>query len=986
MNSVTKFLSPLASNMSKLSLITSGLMLFSNGLTAATITGRVSDYNSDTSLENATVSVKGTDIKVQSDRTGTYVLKDVPEGAQTLVFNYYGYEPQTSTINVDNQKEVYNMQLGSEILELEAFVVEGRALGQARAINQQKTALSLKNIVAADAIGMFPDENAAESLQRLPGVSLERDQGEGRFVIIRGIDPDLNSTMVNGMLLPATESETRKVNLDVVPNDGISSIEVSKVLTPDMPADSIGGNINIKTLSAFDNEGETFRISAETQYADMIDEYGYKVKSSYSNIYNDGKLGIALSGSYQERTMGTYGAEVDGGWTLEEGPDGEEYYVPAEMEFREYNVERVRWGLTNAIEYKPNENSLFYVRTMYNKFEDTESRYRVELKPGDGDGIFDTDDIASAMLTEREGIVGIQKTDIDLKNRTQSSKIFSIVAGGEQSFDKWQIDYALSYAYSTEYEHDRMNADFRMPKKDGNGDKIIAVIHYNYEDEASYPTVEYLEDESTNYSDIFDASNYAFDEVEYEDNESEETVYQAVFNARYDISNKTYIKTGLSYRSRDKDSDQNAWVYSNPEDYYNDDNTRNTSSLSLADFARYSSDYTYWDGPSVDADAFSEFFHNDVGSGKGTITYLGDGQWSIEAEDGEYFKFESEDSLIKSLEGDYTADEDVLAAYAMVQHQWNKWSMIAGFRVERTDFESTGYEVSYYTADDEDAGLGDEGDLKAITPISDSKDYTNVLPGIHFRYDATENLVFRASYTQTLSRPKPGDSADRREVNEDGDVEQGNPDLDPYFAHNFDFSVEYYMNGLGMIGASVFHKKIDDFIYDFKDTDPITGGDRIMPVNGDDAEITGLELTYAKQFTFLPGFLNGLGTQLNATFTNSDATYGDGVSRDFLKQSRRIYNAALTYEKYGFFFRIAGTYRSEYYDVIASNVDEDEIIDARWQWDVTADYKINKHTKIYVEILNITDEPFKAYYGDHIGLRQIETYGWRTNVGLKYHF
>ncbi|MBN2068163.1 MAG: TonB-dependent receptor [Opitutales bacterium] len=961
-------------------------LLWVSSLDAGTITGRVTDLNSDASLENVKVSVEGSNIRAYTDRSGTYVLKNVPEGAQTVHFDFLGYDSVARNIPVNSEKVIRDIKMGGEVITLDAFVVEGRALGQARALNQQKAAVSLVNIVASDAIGMFPDENAAESLQRLPGISLERDQGEGRFVVVRGIDPDLNSTMVNGMLLPATEAETRKVNLDVMPNDGISSIEVSKVLTPDMPADSIGGNINIKTLSAFDNEGRTIRLSAETQYADLIDDLGYKVKGSYSDIYNDGTLGMATSFSYQDRTMGTDGAEVDGGWTLEEGPDGEEYYVPAEIEFREYIVKRVRWGLTNALEYKPNENSMFYVRTMYNEFHDTENRYRVELKTGDGDGIFDTDDVPEAYLGEGEGIVGVQKTDIDIKSRKQSSKMFSVVVGGEQSIDNWNLDYALSYGYSTEYEHDRMNAAFRLDDEDGDGNDVISVIHYKFDDVTSYPTIEYLADQSTELSDIYNPANYQLDEVEYEDNESEEKVYQAVFNARYQLDENTFIKTGFSLRERDKDSDANNWVYSNPEDYYNEDNSRNPASLGLDQFARFSDRYSYWSGPSLDSTTFNTFFHNDVGSGKGTISYLGDGQWEVDAPGGSYFEFEDEDTLIASLENDYTAKENIYSYYLMGERQWGAFSLLGGARIEYTDFKSTGYEVSYFTSDDEDAGLGDEGDLKAINPISYSKDYTNVLPGIHARYDWNDNLVLRSSYSQSLARPKPGDSAYRREVNEDGEVEQGNPALDPYFAHNFDFSVEYYMDELGMLSATVFHKQINDFIYMFEDTDPITGEDRLMPQNGDDAEITGLELVYSQRFGFLPGFLNGFGTQLNATFVDSDAVYGDGVSRPFLKQSDTLYNVALTYEKYGFFFRLAGTYRSEYYDVIASDVDEDEVIDARWQWDLTTDYKVSDHMKIYAEFLNITNEPFESHYGNNIGLRQVETYGWRANVGVKYTY
>jgi TonB-dependent receptor len=212
--------------------------------------------------------------------------------------------------------------LDNVLIDLEPFTVKGTLVGQARALNLQRTNATLSNVVAADAIGRFPDQNAAEALNRLPGVSVERDQGEGRFVVIRGIDPNLNSVAIDGVRLASPGTGERATLLDTIPSDTLQSLEVYKSTLPSQPGDSVGGYINIKTPSAFDENRTVGRIELQGNYSDLKQEWNGKLAGAYGAIFGDGNIGWMINASYEKRTFGSDNNESDP-WEIEEGTDGQ---------------------------------------------------------------------------------------------------------------------------------------------------------------------------------------------------------------------------------------------------------------------------------------------------------------------------------------------------------------------------------------------------------------------------------------------------------------------------------------------------------------------------------------------------------------------------------------------------------------------------------------------------------------------------------------
>ncbi|HHP7239385.1 carboxypeptidase-like regulatory domain-containing protein, partial [Longibacter sp.] len=245
-----------------------GIVLGQSG--SGTVSGVVSDATTGNHLPGANVLILGTSRGAATDVDGEYAIPNVPAGSYRLRVSYIGYEPVTREITVDGDTGV-DVALSVSQLRTEGVVVLGsRAQGQAKALSQQKNAANITNVVAADQIGQFPDATAPDALQRVPGIGVQRDQGEGRFIQIRGGAPQLTTVTFNGERIPSPEGDVRQIALDAVPTSILQSIEVSKAITPDMDADAIGGAVNLVTRRA--PSTATFSVEAAGGFAPIREQ------------------------------------------------------------------------------------------------------------------------------------------------------------------------------------------------------------------------------------------------------------------------------------------------------------------------------------------------------------------------------------------------------------------------------------------------------------------------------------------------------------------------------------------------------------------------------------------------------------------------------------------------------------------------------------------------------------------------------------------
>ncbi len=909
---------------------------------AGSINGKVIDSRTKAPLSGALVTLVNANREVAVGRDGEFYLGNVPAGSYTLQTSYIGYPSQTTSVNVlPGQRATLEVTLGETVVELEAFTVEGRRTGQARAINQQRASENLKNIVSSDAFGQFPDQNAAEALQRVPSVSIERDQGEGRYVVIRGIDPELNNISVNGVALTSPEGDTRKVAMDTVPSELLAQLEITKTVLPDQDGDAIGGAVNIRTASAFDSSGRTLQGGVQAHYNSLVEKYSYKYHGTYGDVFGPNKnIGFIISGSWQNRELGSSNVEGETPWqfpTAAQQAAGAPaiLYFP-QIQFRDYILERKRYGFSSALEFKPDADSLYYVRGLWNFFSDVEWRSRTRVQ-------FNQSNLANPFtnLTQTSATVAdTRRTIHEVKERLQEQTLWNVVVGGEKRIGDWELDSGVSFSTGQE---DQPYSDTVAFRNQG------ARYTYTYEFNDFYiPRVT----QSPTANSDFNPANLGFNNSRLRPALSEEEEWALHANAKREIAIGTgsFLKFGVKYRAKTKKYDDEII-----------DSTLIPSGLNMAQFAAFSPTYPFFGGPAgVGPD---RFLRTDLHSPQAYVRQ-------------NYSAFGFARNVELSTVSDYKSDEDVLAGYLMASSTWGSLNLIAGVRIEQTEFSSKGFDYNANT--------------QAVTSLSASKDYTNILPGIHARWAPNKRAVVRGSINSTLARPKFSDSALRRTTDTiDATISTGNPALDPYESWNYDVSFEYYPASLGVFSAGLFHKEIDDFIFTEVSSQNIDGTlFRVSrPLNAESASISGLELAWQQQFTKLPSPFDGLGFYGNLTLTDSKSKTSTrpGLEFPLLKQSETIGNVAISYEKYGIFLRVAGSYRSSYLDIIGDDPFSDEYIDDYFQIDISANYKVNRHLQLLAEVNNVTDTPTRAYFGSNRP-RQYEEYGWTANFGVKVSY
>jgi len=898
--------------------------------TTGSLSGRVTDAGTGLSLAGVRVAVAGTNQETFTDGTGAFSLANVASGAQSVEFNYVGYDTLTRTVEVNGATRL-DAVFNDEKVHLEKMKIEGSAVGTARAINQQRAATSLTNVVAADEIGRFPDQNAAESLQRVPGVSLYRDQGEGRFVDLRGLNYIYTSVTLNGAKVASPEVGSRSIALDVVPADSLSALEVTKVTTPDMDGEGLGGVVNIKSKSAFDSDGAAATATAQGIYSELTGQTGAKFNFSTSNLFAGGKAGILVAGTWQQRKFGSFNYEIDDGWDLRTAPGGTtQYYFLQDIAFRDYEIERTRYGATVALEYKPDASTWVSLKGTYNLFTDEEDR-NVTFIPF-------TRGILTALDADSATVTNMSRARRDLRNREKDQKLSAVSLDGRKQTGAWTLDGRLAWSRGVEDKPSEIVSRFRHNASN-------STFTYDFTDTYHLDAAK-----TGGPGDVTDPAFYErLDRTSEQKEYGEETETNGAINARYDFQGtaEAYVKFGASFRNKEKTSDVDYWEYS-----------AGPASFTFASLAEGPDTfYPYFHGaPRINSDAFREaFIGNRAAFTGGMITA---------------------DSELE----DFTTDEKILAGYVMTGARWGKTQLTGGVRLERTEFDTHGNQVT---------------DDSTIVPTSASRSYTNTLPVLLLRHDLNKNLVLRASVSTSLMRPEFSETSAYRNVNnDDEEVESGNPALETLKSTNFDASVEYYLPSLGVVSAAVFFKQIDNFSYAIS----IPNGDPAYPDydlityrNGSDGKVKGLELAYSQQLRFLPEPFDGLGFMSNLTFADSEATYPTrpGEELPFIGQSDLTGNVALTYEKHGFFARLALNWRDKHLredEPIGVDASQDRWIDDFAQLDASVSYRINRRWEIFVEATNLTNEPFRVYQtgGPIPGKRfvQLEEYDWTMNFGV----
>lgn len=953
----------------------------------------------------------------------------------------------------------------------EELIVLGVRQAELNSRETERSKNIFSSVIAQDDAGNFADQNVAESLQRLPGITLQKSEGEGKFVTVRGLGPGFVSVSMNGNELASSSSDTRAFALDAVPADLLSAIEVFKSLTPDMDLNSIGGSVNVKTVTAFDRKQDSLRGSMQLSQQDYAGDVSPKISLQGTNLFADDTIGLGYSLSYEKRHTDVYEVRHHSNEEMTfrqknlpgmTAPEGDILLTPWQFEAREEQAERERIAGSVDLGWRPNEDNEFYVRYSYTSLEDLDIALREYARV---DTAF-TSEGEIAYIDKETGTFGV--TDAELQHQyfiqkgTATTKAFDI--GGKNIFnDQWTLDYNYSRSVGDFSKPDGRRVQFRiqdLPMLARAGKSYLSYEIISPADMAALA--------GTTASNIPNSGGYflmdpaqrkqggmTYDNLFIEDSFRTDEIDSFNLNLRKDFDQGflNYIKTGFAFKWRERDRNKDRWSIvpgSYPLGCSGDavcDDLRNSS---LADFNTYT--------PRHPDFRYDFITHAETERLLGATSRIA--KWT-----------DPDLNSQESRKEDYLLSEDTQAAYVMAEFQLSeKSSVIAGVRYENTDFSSKEGYMAIRNDRFMEFDSAENSNMDIAVPLAQiDKSYDGFFPSVHYRYELNDETLVRASLWTSFTRPAfdqaraygemvgrvvlcnpetdicndnpPANggiiNADRQVVTESGELFRlgenntlriGNPQLVAMKSVNFDTSISWYGDNGDHWQAAAFYKDIDDFIVDVRGASRSFGQlplqlplgdinqfaipdgiviDRVnYAMNGDSAQVYGIELSYSKYFD------SGFFLQSNLTLMDSKAKVGDTVRVGTIQlpdQADETMNLSVGWERDGISARLIGNYRSKVLNRIgACNLDNmaddqatglpqecrtwaDVFQDASATLDFKATYQFSKALKFTFDVTNLTDHKDIYYfqgneYSNGKVLFASEDYGRSYLLGASYSF
>lgn len=898
------------------------------------VLGTVTDEATGARLAGALVRVAGTELATATGTDGTFLLGQVPAGPVEIAVSYVGYGARTFPATVAPEAPVrLAAALATGIIQLQAFRVEGAREGQARAINQQRAAINLRQIVAADAIGNFPDVNAAEALKRLPGISTVRQRGEDRDITIRGAAPNLNAITIDGVSVLSNQVDGRTVSLDVYPAEQLAGVEVTKSATPDMDADAIGGVINLRSKSAFDTPRRVLAANAYWQFNDLAAQSSYRAGLSYSDVFGAHRhWGVQVSLSRAQRKALEETAEP-AGWAVRSGTAANGAYAgyaPNNLPFSYVDIERERTGGSAALERKLGDTTLLWLRGSHNEFVERNARPRFVLQNAGTIAATAPVTVADHRLVAFTSTAVRGQRVVNPREFTDTGS--SLALGGRTLLDPWKLELVASLARGTNHQ-DAVTGQWQTTAN-------------------TTGTFDLADSERPRFVrtagvDLGNAAAYAFSQLQIQDRRLRNREWALKGDASRPATLAGVplkLSGGFKLRWSPKRWDQENEQY----------NTVATGTLALDD-PRFGPVYEVAPGFLGGLMAF--------GPTMAPYSFLEFAKAHRAA-----FVPNAANTLQNTLAADYYVSEGIYAGYAMAEWRRGPLTALAGLRFERTDTAAKAYRQDTAFAANNPARYRWVGRDTA---------YDDLLPGLHLRYAPTRELVVRAAWNETLARPQTNRIAPSVNVTLPPNatasdpvlVTGGNPALRATHSRNADLSVEYYLASIGLVSAGWFHKHLDGPIYRRTFDGTYEGQPARFTVfdNAGRARVSGVELGYQQQLAFLPAPFDALGVYANLTFVSSRVTLAEpgrvGETLPLFNQSDQLGNLALTYQKHGVFVRVSHNWRGDFLQALGNGPGLDQFARGFESYDLLASVKLGQRWALKLEATNLTAAPERQYVG-----------------------
>ena len=970
---------------------------------SGSITGTVSQAGSGDYLDGASVSIPALGLSTAADRTGRFTLSGVPVGTHDVVIRYVGFPDLTRSVTVTDSAVTLDVAMTLAAPEGDAeIIVSGSrpiAESEAAALQIQRTSPSLVSVIASDSIGRLPDQNVAQAVSRLPGVGVQRDQGQARYITLRGAPINWTTLSFNGINVVSPEG--RDARFDSIPSAIASQIVVRKAVTPDMTGETIAGNVDIITRSAFDYPG--LKVQAKGGLGHV--ELGKKTEYEGSLVISDridtgiGEFGIVSSASLYRRGMVTDNFETDfEAVDRDLRPGYQTRNWARETENKLYRLTRKNYSLSTRLDWRPADGHKLFAETIYSAFQDDEQRNNY---------IFDLDDqqsrtpngTAACSLNARPatGTTGYADVctgntpllgtvyGIDLNSnftvRKYKQSVFTNTLGGDHELGDWKVAWRGNYTRSIDDRSQPAQLNYDSPSFGTNGANAAnrLTVGYDLTDPQLakvqlFRTIRNADGTFSRGAQVTSIEDFPRTLSRLRSLKAQDVT--KAYTAKLDISREatlfgasTVFAAGIRYDDRTKTSNEYLLELSTPAQFAAAGIATNYSAIAKPGGfqGEIPLGYTF------------QYFDRD------TILGLVDQATKVAG-------YVSTDANF------YDVGEKVYAGYAMATATTNWGSVIGGARVEHIRNDARAF-----------SSLG-------LLDVKSSQ--TLVYPSLHLNWDVNDRMKARLSFNTGAARPDYDQLRPNLTVNDaDQTISGGNPDAKPEKAKGVDLYVEYYTMPRGFLSIGAYYKDVSDVLFDsthtFGRTTLNAGGlDRSgyvysTIVNGGSGYIMGIEGAIQQQlepFTAdlgLPEWMGGFGVQLNATINKSRAETPGTTALPSRKvplpgASDAIYNLIAYYEKYGFSARVSYQNRSAWLDAIGGTANISGVVrgidggDFYWAKDneleASVRYAISDNVEIYADFANLLNGPGRRYVGSSAYTIEHETFGRRYTGGMRVSF
>jgi len=919
------------------------------------ISGRVTDSTGGV-LQGAQVTVDPAGTAAVSDVQGQFLINDLAPGSYTVTITYVGFAKSTLPVNVTaGQVASVEAKLGVESQNLEVLVTAERPSAEAEAVNRERTADNIVQVLPADVIRSLPNANMADALGRLPSVTLERDEGEGKYVQIRGTEPRLTNTTIDGMNVPSPESGVRQIKFDAIPADIVESVEISKTLQANMDGDGIGGSVNLVTKTA--GERPTVNVSGMGGYIPILGGRGQvETTGTVGQRFGTNKrFGVLIGGSYDWTGRGI--DDIEPVSDIATFSDGSTAPWKDSIDIREYRYYRSRWGLAGSADYKLGDGSNIYVRGLYSDFKNYGDRWVYTLND-------------NSPITTLNGNGGTPS--FNTQDRRPDIAIGSLLLGGKHVLTTTWYAWDLSVSRSRDINVSPGTASF-------NSTLASSACQF---DPANTKNIFLPQWTSTCYTEAYNPANFVLGDVSIDHGHTAQLNLQATaaMSKRYHLgSHLSTIEIGGKFRNAHKF-----------DDTYNVDWTAN-GTIPMTQFPNGFTNSNYYSGAyklgyNVNYSAVNNFLSSNQSA------FTPDSSFGIDP-------------------ANYGLTEKVSAGYVMNTVDFSsRVRVVAGVRFEGTNLSVVNRFFDGTTDPPTITPDSFSGSYVKILPsVSLRYAFTGntnlrLVYGRGLSRPDPQDIAQAATFTTVGS---PG--------NQKNLVSLGNPNLRAETADNFDVLLEHYLNPFGMITAGYFYKRLTDpivtqtsILQNFQPSPTAPRGTytATQPINAGSAWISGFEAAYLQHLTFLPGALRGLGISANYGYTASQANGLPGRSDHprLLRNAPNTWNISPTYDLGRFSIRMGLSYNQAniasyaYQDGTPTQDGtpstptpgglrgplSDQYFYTHLQVDAQGSIRLAHGLNFVMYGLNLTDEVFGFYQGSSQYMIQREYYRPTIAAGFRW--